>query len=237
VSFFSGCISLSLSSKQFAHSLTARTDAMKIKGKKTFLVTGAGSVRQAPPPRVQQHLSPRPRAFLLSLCGVGNNNCFFFPHFFSFFQGIGRGLCVRLAREGASGITLVDVSKAAADETQALATAASPSGCTTIVVVADVADGRALEAAFETHVQQFGTLHACFNNAGVEERKDWRSVVDINLSAVIHGTRLAVHAMTSTGSASPSSASSTTAIVNIASAVEGWHSFHNVILQVQPKAR
>jgi len=33
------------------------------------------------------------------------------------------------------------------------------------------------------------------------ERADWRSVVDINLNAVIHGTRLATRAMLDTGSA------------------------------------
>lgn len=129
---------------------------------------------------------------------------------------------MRLANEGAAGMTLVDVSRAAADETRALVSAAvaSPSGraCTAVVVVADVADGAALEGAFATHVERFGTLHGCFNNAGVEERRDWRSVVDINLAAVIHGTRLAVKAMTSTRSADPSSPSTTAAIVNVASA-------------------
>ena len=126
-----------------------------------------------------------------------------------------------LAREGASGMTLVDVSRDAAEETARLATAegdASGNGALIkcVVVRADVRDADALRRAFETHVTTFGTLHVCFNNAGVEERRDWRSVVDINLNAVIHGTNLAVQAMTSgTDAASPASPA---AVVNVASA-------------------
>lgn len=45
---------------------------------------------------------------------------------------------MRLAKEGASGLTLVDVSRATVEETRALVAAASPS-CVVIVVVADVA--------------------------------------------------------------------------------------------------
>jgi len=106
------------------------------------------------------------------------------------------------------------------EETRALVLAAAPLLITN-VVAADVADTASLEAAFKSHVTKFGSLHACFNNAGVGERADWRSVVDINLNAVIHGTRLATRAMLDTGSAqAPGKPASTSpaSIVNVASA-------------------
>lgn len=129
-------------------------------------------------------------------------------------QGIGRGLSLRLAREGVSGLTLVDVSRDATAETAASVAAANPD-CAVEVVVADVSDPASLKAAFASHLRRHGALHLCFNNAGVGEREDWRSVVDINLNAVVHGTRLAIDAMTSSGAASPEAPAS---VVNVASA-------------------
>jgi NAD(P)-dependent dehydrogenase (short-subunit alcohol dehydrogenase family) len=61
---------------------------------------------------------------------------------------------------------MVDISEAAAHETLALVLAAAPM-CVTNVVAADVSDVPSLEAAFKSHVAKFGSLHACFNNAGV----------------------------------------------------------------------
>ena len=81
--------------------------------------------------------------------------------------------------------------------------------------MADVSDPASLKAAFASHLRRHGALHLCFNNAGVGEREDWRSVVDINLNAVVHGTHLAIDAMTSSGAASPEAPAS---VVNVASA-------------------
>jgi NAD(P)-dependent dehydrogenase (short-subunit alcohol dehydrogenase family) len=57
-----------------------------------------------------------------------------------------------------------------------------------------------LTAAFAQHQSVFERLDICINNAGVaekgqfyEETMDWRRVMDINLTAVIEGTKLAVH--------------------------------------------
>lgn len=57
-----------------------------------------------------------------------------------------------------------------------------------------------LTAAFAEHQRVFGRLDICINNAGVvekgsfyEDTMDWHKVMDINLTAVIDGTRLAVH--------------------------------------------
>ena len=124
---------------------------------------------------------------------------------------------MRLAREGASGLTLVDVSPDGVAETCALVSRANPS-CVALVRVADVGDAGALTSAFTAHVDRFGSMHACFNNAGIGERADWRQVVNVNLNAVVQGTRLAVDAMVDTKSAAPNDATRTTSVVNVASA-------------------
>ena len=124
---------------------------------------------------------------------------------------------MRLAREGASGLTLVDVSPEGVAETRALVSRANPS-CVALVRVADVGDADALAEAFAAHVTRFESMHACFNNAGIGERADWRQVVNVNLCAVVQGTRLAVDAMVATKSASPNDAARATSVVNVASA-------------------
>lgn len=124
---------------------------------------------------------------------------------------------MRLAREGASGLTLVDVSPDGVAETRALVSRANPS-CVALVRVADVGDAGALASAFAAHVRRFGSMHACFNNAGIGERADWRQVVNVNVNAVVQGTRLAVDAMVDTESAAPGDATKTTSVVNVASA-------------------
>ena len=80
-----------------------------------------------------------------------------------------------------------------------------------------VAECRVAEA-FAAHVTRFESMHACFNNAGIGERADWRQVVNVNLCAVVQGTRLAVDAMVATKSASPNDAARATSVVNVASA-------------------
>ena len=124
---------------------------------------------------------------------------------------------MRLASEGAGGLTLVDVSLDGVAETRALVAKANPS-CVALVHVADVADEQALASAFANHVRRFDSMHACFNNAGIGERENWRQVVDINLNAVVQGTYNAVDAMTKTMSAAPKDQTKTTSIVNVASA-------------------
>ena len=123
---------------------------------------------------------------------------------------------MRLAREGASGITMVDLSNDGLAETSALVSAANPK-CVTRLISADVANAADLERAFRAHVHEFGDLHACFNNAGIGERAKWHSVVDVNLNAVIQGTRLAVDAMRGKMGSAKTTASDRV-VVNVASA-------------------
>ena len=61
----------------------------------------------------------------------------------------------------------------------------------------------AIGEAFENHLETFGGLDICINNAGIASRvpfhKDetdgkysWRHVIDVNFMALVDGTRLAV---------------------------------------------
>ena len=118
---------------------------------------------------------------------------------------------MRLASEGAAGITLVDVSSDGIEGTKSLVLRANPL-CVARCHVANVANADALAKSFAKHKEAFGSMHLCVNNAGIGERvgDGWREVVDVNLNAVIQGTRLAVEVMTTTKSAG--------AVLNVASA-------------------
>ncbi|KAJ3107312.1 hypothetical protein HDU97_004451 [Phlyctochytrium planicorne] len=72
-----------------------------------------------------------------------------------------------------------------------------------IFVVCDVSDGDQLESLFKTGVAAFGRLDIVVNNAGINEShklfqgpgRKWSKVLDVNLTAVIHGTELAINQM------------------------------------------
>jgi 15-hydroxyprostaglandin dehydrogenase (NAD) len=112
-------------------------------------------------------------------------------------SGIGRATVVALAGRGAS-VVLVDLDEAGARETVDL------TGPPDAVVFqpCDVTDGESLAAAFDGARERFGRVDIVANIAGVgdgdlfsDDAGDWRRVIDIDLTAVIDSTRLAVRAM------------------------------------------
>jgi NAD(P)-dependent dehydrogenase (short-subunit alcohol dehydrogenase family) len=100
-------------------------------------------------------------------------------------SGIGRGISLRLAADGAA-VACTDVDLASASETVRLVAEA---GGTAIALVADVRDRAQVEAAIAATVEQLGGLHLVVNNAGVVTMSDldhltddeWDFVVDVNL--------------------------------------------------------
>jgi NAD(P)-dependent dehydrogenase (short-subunit alcohol dehydrogenase family) len=71
-----------------------------------------------------------------------------------------------------------------------------------IFVRCDVSNADSLAAAFEKHVQTYGGLDICINCAGIANKtlvyddtsdgaRTWRHAVNVNLVAVIDGTRIA----------------------------------------------
>lgn len=130
--------------------------------------------------------------------------------------GIGRALAVALAKRGVQ-LSVLDLASEQGQETVRLVGEAhaqisyKPNSPSAIFIKCDVSKTAELAAAFAQHQRVFGRLDICINNAGLgeesnfyedknDERKpEWRKVVDINLTAVIDGTRLAVQAMKGRG--------------------------------------
>ncbi|CAI5495651.1 unnamed protein product [Closterium sp. Naga37s-1] len=123
-------------------------------------------------------------------------------------SGIGRAASQYLASKGLR-VTVVDFSEAGGLETVRLIGEQTGKQDAVRFVQCDVSKPSDLARAFASHMQWCGRLDVCLNNAGIGERdwflKDtsgdgkgsWRHVLDVNLRAVVDGTRLAVHAMQS----------------------------------------
>ena len=111
-------------------------------------------------------------------------------------RGIGRGIALRLARDGAD-IALVDVT---ADGLDAVAAEITEIGCKTTTFVADVSDREQVFAAVEHAASALGGFDIMVNNAGIalvgpisavtpaELKKLWA----INVDGVLWGIQAAV---------------------------------------------
>lgn len=130
-------------------------------------------------------------------------------------SGIGRALALALAKKGVQ-LSVVDFSESAGLETVRLVQdeylkLGHPDKLRAVFINCDVSKPEEIALAFQQHKDSFGRLDICINNAGISERgqfaKDyskngtgaWRTVVDVNLIAVIDCTRLAVQAMIESG--------------------------------------
>ncbi len=112
-------------------------------------------------------------------------------------SGIGRATALRLAREGAS-IVVADWNEAGASETVALVEQAGGKAAAVQVDVTKTADLARMFAFAET---TYGGFDILYNNAGVTTgaprfpdcpEENWRRTVEIDLNAVIEGTRQAI---------------------------------------------
>jgi|MDSY01.2.fsa_nt_gb NAD(P)-dependent dehydrogenase (short-subunit alcohol dehydrogenase family) len=120
--------------------------------------------------------------------------------------GIGFEIACLLVDRG-YGITILDLDQtllvAAKHRLEARRPRPSMRIATTLCDVTHAAD---LGAAVRLHLERFGgSLDVLVNNAGVAERGDfltpseasnWRAVLDVDLAAVVEGTRLGIRAMT-----------------------------------------
>ncbi len=120
-------------------------------------------------------------------------------------RGIGRATAVALARAGARAVVLADVRAEAAAETAALV---GQHGADAWLRATDVGSAPALHRMIDETVQRYGALHILHNNAGIGEgADDWpkvsaersAAIVDVNLRAVILGTRLALEPISRAG--------------------------------------
>lgn len=123
-------------------------------------------------------------------------------------SGIGRATCLRLKTDGAT-VAVLDI-----DGETAAAVAAELGGAP--VVVADVCDGGAMEAAVKHVVAELGGLTILVNNAGVGAVKPmhrysdnaYSRIVDVSMKGTFNGIRAAAPVMVEGGRGS---------IVNMAS--------------------
>ena len=111
-------------------------------------------------------------------------------------RGIGRAIAMMLAREGC------DVALVArqADALRAAQADCAAFGVRAVPLVADLNDAPAIAAAIAQCVEALGGLNVLINNAGVHQfasaltadLETWDRILNINLRAVMHATRLAL---------------------------------------------
>ncbi|XP_067665790.1 15-hydroxyprostaglandin dehydrogenase [NAD(+)]-like [Haliotis asinina] len=108
-------------------------------------------------------------------------------------QGIGRGVAEAVLKKGAK-VCLADVKRdqgeATAKELQA------SSGVDNVFYVkCDVTNAAEFEGAFKAAVSRFGHVDVMCNNAGIMDERIWEKQVEINFTAVVRGTMMALNHM------------------------------------------
>ncbi len=116
-------------------------------------------------------------------------------------RGIGRAICVELARLGARVVVNYAGNKDAADETARLV---AEVGGTAVVKGFDVSDAAAVDKAFDEIKAELGGVHVLVNNAGVSKDglllrfkdDDWNKTLQTNLFGSFACARAASKLMT-----------------------------------------
>jgi len=150
-------------------------------------------------------------------------------------HGIGRAICVELAREGAS-VWAVDVRDAELDATRSAVDAVAAGACRGTVV--DVRDAEAVDALVTRVIEMTGRIDILVNTAGgvagqtmrpIDEVSDaeWREIFAINLDGAFHFTRAVAPAMKRRGGG---------AIVNISSGAGRSYSLTGIQAYASAKA-
>ena len=111
-------------------------------------------------------------------------------------RGIGRAICVALAKEGANIVTCYEKGAAAAEETVAMC---REYGVQAVAVQADVAVPGEVEALFAEALKITGTIEILVNNAGITRDglllrmsdDDFNQVIDTNLRGAFYCMRAA----------------------------------------------
>jgi 3-oxoacyl-[acyl-carrier protein] reductase len=117
-------------------------------------------------------------------------------------RGIGRAICVELGRLGARVVVNYAGNEAAANETARLVVEAG--GVDPVVMGFDVADGAAVDRAFDEVKQKLGGCHVLVNNAGISKDglllrfkdDDWNKTLQTNLYGAFACARAASKLMT-----------------------------------------
>ena len=119
-------------------------------------------------------------------------------------RGIGRAICLELARQGANVAVNYAGNAQAAEETAA---ACRELGVQAVTIRADVADAAACEAMVKEVISSFGSLHILVNNAGINIRKtieemvkdEWMKMMEVNTASVFLATKYVLPVMRKQG--------------------------------------
>jgi glucose 1-dehydrogenase len=119
--------------------------------------------------------------------------------------GIGKAICLAMAREGANVVIDYHGDEAPA---AALVKEIEGSGGSACAVGADVSDPAEVERLVESAAQRYGKLDVMVNNAGIEEKHPflempldvWNKVLSVNLTGVWLGAQAAARRMTAQNS-------------------------------------
>jgi 3-oxoacyl-[acyl-carrier protein] reductase len=112
-------------------------------------------------------------------------------------RGIGRGICLALAQEGAA----VAVNyRSGEDQAQEVVKAIEDGGGRAIAIQGDVADWEHAQRMVQETVDGLGGLHILINNAGISkdalifnmEPTDWLDVMKVNFGGVFNCTKAAI---------------------------------------------
>jgi len=118
-------------------------------------------------------------------------------------DGFGRIASMTYANAGAS-VAVVDIDKAKAD---AVVAEITEGGGHALALELDVSDRKALKETIDEAASALGGLHILLNNAGITRRgptldmtdADWDDVLEVNLTAVVLGSRAAARHMVEHG--------------------------------------
>lgn len=134
-------------------------------------------------------------------------------------SGIGRAICIELAKQGAAVTLNFRRNEQAANEVKGIIEGA---GGKVLVVQGDVSSVADLQMLVDRTVETFGRLDVMVNNAGMETRtstldsteQDFDTVIAVNLKGPFFGTQFAAKQMIKQGGGGR--------IINITSVHEDW---------------
>ena len=121
-------------------------------------------------------------------------------------SGLGRGIAIRFAEEGAAAVVIADMREEAREGGDPTTTVVQAAGAKSAFVPTDVRKVDDLERAVAA-ADQFGGIDIMVNNAGVAMQEDFFSmseedydrVMDINVKGVYFGAQVAAKAMRARG--------------------------------------